>query len=130
MKAQEIQETIKRYDALYAHAEKVIGKLCLLDSKMYNIARGIEEITFDEEYVGVECDDSCCGDRDTHYFEFPISFLSMSDEELAKAVVTEKERRIEQERIRAEKVEMERKLKIEQQEKLQYERLKKKFENS
>jgi len=129
MKAQEIQEIITNYNALEQHTEKVIEKLGKLDSNMYGTARGIEEINFYETEVSVQCDNSWRGCPDTHYFDFPISFLSMSDEELEKAVIAERERREEEERLKKERIREESRLKHEQQEKLQYERLKKKFEN-
>ena len=128
MKAEKIQQIIEDYNALEAHTLKVIEKLEKLDSKMYGTARGIDNITYDEKEIGVECDNSYCGDRDTHYFYFPTSFLSMTDKQLEKAVLVEKEKREEEERLKKEQIEKEIRAKQEQQERLQYERLKKKYE--
>ena len=129
MKAEKIQQIIEDYNALEDHTLKVINKLGMLDSKMYSIKRGIDNITFDKKEIGVECDYSWGGDRDTHYFYFPTSFLSMTDKQLEQAVVVEKEKREEEERKKKQQIEKELRLKQEQQERLQYEKLKKKFEN-
>jgi hypothetical protein len=128
MKAEKVQQIIADYNALEDHTLRVIDKLGILDSKMYGTARGINNISYDEKEVGVECDNSYCGDNDTHYFYFPISFLSMPDEELEQAVLVEKQKREEEERLKKQQIEKELRAKQEQQERLQYERLKKKFE--
>ncbi|MFW6246822.1 MAG: hypothetical protein ACOC22_01455 [bacterium] len=90
---------------------------------------GVENINIYNDEVSVECDNTCMGCPDTHYFSFPVFFLSMTDEELEKAVVVEKERREEEERMEALRKLQDELRKKEEQERLQYERLKKKFEN-
>ena len=125
---EKIQQIIKDYNVLEDHTMKVIDKLEKLDSKMYDTKRGVDNITYDEKEVGVECDNSWGGLDITHYFYFPTSFLSMTDKQLEKAVVVEKEKREEEERKKKEQIEKEIRLKQEQQERLQYERLKKKYE--
>jgi len=130
MKIQEIQEIVEKYNELQEHSETVIAKLTKLDSKEYDISRGIEEISIDLNFVYVTCDNTYRGCVDTIYFKFPISYLSMDDDELKNTVIEMKERREEKKRIEKEIAEKEERIKREERERQQYESLKKKFENT
>lgn len=131
MEQSEIKRIVSEYDNLYLLAEEVCEKLNKLDGDVYNTGRYIDDISFvvDEEKVCVSCDNSYRGCDDDTFFSFPMSFLSMTDEELEKGVLVEKQRREEEEKIRREKEQEEQRLDHERRERLQYERLKKKFEN-
>ncbi len=129
MNSDQINETISNYDKLIALAKDKIKILEKADTK-YSTLRGIETITFEDDKVWVKCDDSCRGSYDSHYFDFPISFLSLSDTELTNEVTLAKELKLENDR----KIVEEKKIKNaeiqEEKDLILYNKLKAKFEQN
>ena len=96
----------------------------------FNTARGIEDISFDEEgSVYVRCDDSCRGCYDSTSFSFPLNYLSLNDDELKSVIEQAKAKRIEEERVKKEQKELKEQQDKEKRELEQYKKLKEKFEH-
>ena len=127
MNLEQINEIIANYDKLYALAKSKIEVIEKLDSQ-YNTARGIEDISFYDDVVGVTCDDTCMGCYDSLSFTFPIVWLSKTDAELWELVVVQREFKVEKERKAKEEKQLKEKKEAEQRELEQYQRLKAKFE--
>lgn len=127
MNLEQINEIIANYNMLYDLAISKIKILEKLD-KQYNTGNCIEDISFYDDDVLVNCDDSRCGYYDTLSFTFPIIWLTKADAELEELVLIEKELNAEKERIEKEEKQLEDKKKIEQKELEEYQRLKAKFE--
>lgn len=93
-----IHQILKSYDEVINLIKTKVHFMKEIDSEMYNTCYGIEKIAFyDGEYdvVTVICDNSCSGDNETHTFEFPTSYLTLSDEDLIKRVELDKKIRDE-----------------------------------
>lgn len=127
MNIQQIKEIISNYNKLHELAKSKINVIGNLD-RLYSTARGIEQISFDDETVYVVCDDSCMGDHDHYYFNFPVDWLSKTDEELVEIVTASREARLQAERKVKEDRELQRKKEVEQQELEQLRKLKQKYE--
>lgn len=127
MKLEEINEIVSNYYKLVVLAKEKIKIIEEFDSQ-YCTARGIEEISFESDYVNVKCDNSCRGCYDTLYFSFPISFLTKNEDELKNIVIYDKELRLEKERKAKEESKLKEKQDAEQRDLEQYKRLKEKFE--
>jgi hypothetical protein len=128
MNLQQIQNTINDYDKLIDLAKSKIKVIENLDDK-YTAARGIEEISFEEDIVSVRCDDTVCGCYESYNFSFPLEWLSKTDDELKELVVKEREIRLEKQRKAEEEKQKQDAEKYEELEKEQYLRLKAKYEN-
>jgi len=127
MTKEEIELVIINYDKLIKLAKEKINVIQELDNK-YNTARGIEEISFEGNMVYVKCDDSCRGCYDSLYFNFPIDYLSIDNQELQKIVINAKELEIESKRIAEEEKQLKEKQATALRELEQYRKLKAKFE--
>ena len=123
MNENRIKEIIQNYDELLKLTYNKLALMANIDIK-YNINR-IITINFFNDTVDIMYDCSSQGCYDTNYVEFPISYLSMADEDLAKTVIKEKENRL----IEKKKKEDEQSKKQQQEEFEQYKKLKDKFEN-
>lgn len=97
------------------------------DLSRFSKARGIESIEFDEDEVAIICDDSYSGCWDTHLIRFPIAWLALSDEELMKVVLAEKEAREKKEAEEKEKKLAAEKARKYAEAKATYDRLKEEF---
>lgn len=125
MREEQIINTIEQYHTLLEYTEKVINRLEALSPKLYTTSRGVEKIQFDKHLVWVTCDDTCRGCYDSYSFSFPISYLSMTDEqlllEIEKTLISIEKNKAEiKERKEKEQRDYERE---------QYEKLKAKYEN-
>jgi len=126
---EQIKEVISNYDKLIALAKTKIKIMEEIDDK-YNTARGIESIEFyNDNDVSVSCDDTCRGCYDSLSFSFPLSYLSLNDDELKIAVAEGKSKRDEEERLKKEEKELKEQKDKEQRELEQYKKLKQKFEH-
>lgn len=123
MELKEIKEIVNNYEKLCQLATEKIKVIEKLDSK-YTTSRGIEDISFYDDVVSVTCDDTCMGCYDNLYFEFPIVWLSKTDDELKELVVIQREK----ERKAKEEKQLKDEQEAEQRELEQYKRLKAKFE--
>ena len=122
---EEIKTVIEEYDKLITLVKEKIAQLEMLDGKKYDIGRYIDEIDLDAKSgkVNVRCyNDYMSG------FSFPLSFLIMTNDELNKTVVQERNDRLEQKRIELEQAELKAKETKEAKERALYESLKAKFE--
>lgn len=127
MTLEKILNTIAEYEALKELVEHTVTSLQKF-SNDYNTAKGIEQIWFDEKEVAIVCDDSCCGSYSTHTVEFPLEWLTKTEEEL-KEIIGDKKQKEEQ--LRKQKEEERQRKEKEEEEKKQrelYMRLKAKFE--
>lgn len=124
-----IRQVIDLYEGLLYQAKSQITILEKLDYEKYNTCRGIEEITFDGDLVNVKCDDSCRGCYDTHYFDFPLSWLDKSEEELSVIIKEAREKEEEAKRKAQEEKKAKEEKEREQREMETYLRLKEKFES-
>lgn len=129
MNLEQINEIISNYDKLVVLAKEKIKFLESLDSQ-YRTARGIESISFENEYVEVKCDDSCRGCYDTYYFSFPILFLSKSNEELEQIIIDLREVKEERERRQKEAEKRKQEDAKEKSDFTLYQKLKEKFEKN
>lgn len=128
MTQEEIKLAIELHSKLEELVEKVSYKLEKLDSKLYRTGNYIENISFENDLVYVTCDDSYSGcSNESCYVNFPISWLSLSDEELESVVLTERELRLEKEREKKRLEDEKLKLEKEEKDRKEFERLKKKF---
>lgn len=93
MKLEQIKEIINQYEELNKLARQKIAIMEEHDYDVYNTAKGIEEISFEDEIVYVRCDDSCMGCYDFLSFSFPLSLLALNDEELAVEIKRREEER-------------------------------------
>ncbi len=126
---EQIKEVISNYDKLIALVKTKIKIMEEIDNK-YNTARGIESVDFySDSDVSVSCDDSCRGCYDSLSFSFPLSYLSLSDDELKAVVEQDKAKRVEEERLKKEEKELKELKDKEQRELEQYKKLKQKFEH-
>lgn len=128
MTQEEIKLAIELHSKLEELVENVSNKLEKLDSKVYRTGNYIENISFENDLVYMTCDDSYsgCGKEYCH-INFPISWLSLSDEELENAVITARELRLEKERENKRLEDEKLKLEKEEKDRKEFERLKKKF---
>ena len=124
---EEIKEVINNYDKLIVLAKAKIKIMKEIDSN-YNTAKGIEEISFDDEIVYVQCDNSCRGCYDSMDFSFPLNYLSLNDDELKKSVEQEKTNRLAEEAAEKERKKLKEEQDKEKREFEQYQKLKEKFE--
>lgn len=128
MTQEEINLAIESYSKLEELVEKVSNKLNQLDSKVYNTGNYIESISFENDLVYVTCDDSYSGcGKEYSYIDFPVSWLSLSNEEIEKVVITAKELKLEKERVKKILEQEKSKLEKEERDRKEFERLKKKF---
>jgi hypothetical protein len=126
---EQIKEVISNYGKLIELAESKIKIMEEIDNK-YNTAKGIERVNFyGDSDVSVSCDDSCMGCYDSLSFSFPLSYLSLRDDELKVVVEQDKAKRIEQEKQKKEQKQIKEQEDKEQRELEQYKKLKDKFEN-
>lgn len=88
---EQINQAMTNYENLIALIETKIKILAKFDAH-YDTCRGIERIYFVNEEVCVVCDDSFEGNCDQYRFEFPISWLIKSEEELEQLVKEAKEK--------------------------------------
>lgn len=128
MDTKQINEILDNYNKLIILADDKIGIMGEADIQ-YSTLKGIEEIDFVGDEVWVKCDDSYRGCADSHYFSFPISFLSTPDDELKETVIRTKELRIEAEKRAKDDAEQKRKEAQERAEFERYNELKVKFES-
>lgn len=126
MSHEEILESICKYNELIGLVKAKIKVIERCDDT-YCTGLGIESIDFEDSAVCVEFDDSCWGCYDKGYFNFPTTWLSVSDEDLQKIVTTAKELRLEHEKAMKAERDLKEKLKKETAEREEFERLKKKF---
>lgn len=103
MKIEKIKSTLKNYNDLINYAKSKIGIMGELDDIYRTGNYGIEEISFskDSDTVYVKCDDSSFGCYDSFSFNFPVEWLTKSNNELKEIVLNEKEIRL---KIEAEEV--------------------------
>lgn len=127
MNIEQINSIISNYNDLVTLAKLKIEVIEKLDNQ-YNTAKGIEKISFDGDFVWVECDDSSMGWYDSLSFTFPIIWLSKTDAELEQLVIIARELKAEKERKNKEEKQFKEKEEAEQRELKQYQRLKAKFE--
>lgn len=128
MTQEEINLAIESYSKLEELVEKVSNKLNQLDPKNYRTGNYIENISFEKGVVYVTCDDSYSGcGKEYCYVKFPVSWLSLSDEELENVVITARELRLEKEREKKRLEDEKLKLEKEEKDRKEFERLKKKF---
>lgn len=97
MELNEINKIIADYDNLIRTVESKVVVLEKLDS-IYHTARGIDEVYFENDRVYVHCDNSFRGFTDTLYFDFPIQWLTKTDDELKQLVIDERDAREKKER--------------------------------
>ena len=128
MKIEEIQKIIDEYNNLILLTKSKIEIISEVDLK-YDIARGIENISFSNGFVTVICDDTCMSCYDTKTFDFPILWLSKDDMELKTIVFTDMTLRQEKARKKQEEKVLLEQQNIEKMELEEYQRLKVKFEN-
>ena len=128
MEKNEIQEIISNYSKLKELTRSKIEVIQKYDSE-FSTLRGIENIRYYDELVGVACDNTCRGCYDSHYFTFPVEWLTIQDSDLEKVVTDNKKLRMEAELNK--KLERQKKIEEEKEkkEREEYEKLKKKFEN-
>ena len=128
MELNEINKIIADYDNLIKIVESKVVVLEKLDFK-YCTARGIDDIFFENDRVCVRCDNSFMGCADTLYFDFPIQWLTKSDDELKQLVIDERDAREKKEREIEERKLLEENKRREQFEHEQYLKLKLKYES-
>jgi len=124
---EQIDAVIENYGRLIALVKEKIKVIHKFDSQ-YNTNHGIEEIVFEDDSVYVRYDDTCRGCYDSSSFSFPLSYLTVQDDELKDIVIAAKELRIEQEKRAKEERQQKDKEDSEKRDREQYKRLKKKFE--
>lgn len=107
MELKEINHIISEYEKLHTLTVSKIQIMEQVDGR-YSTRKGIEQISYEDGYVNVSCDDTCMGCYDSHSFGFPVEWLTLSDEELTttiqdfkKAKEKEIEDKKEQEKRRA-----------------------------
>ena len=115
MNIQQINQIVSDYDALNQLAISKVDILKTIDPNEYSTYKGIEEIRYYDETVGVRCDDSSWGCYDQCSFEFPLTWLTKTDEELAEIVENERKVRLEKERIK--RAEIDEKVRLEHEKK-------------
>lgn len=115
MSINKIKTILNDYEWLLKFTEDRIKIIEKYDNK-YNTLLGILRISFEDDLVHVECDNSAMGCYDTHGFSFPIEWLGYEDVfELAEIVFDEKIKR--EEKLLEAKKERELKLKEESEKK-------------
>jgi hypothetical protein len=124
MNIEQINKIISDYNQLIIQVKRTIWKLEKLDRGEYNTARGIETIDFNDNTILVTCNDSYSGCMDYTCFEFPIIWITKTDEELTELVTIAQELRREKERIRQAERDAKVRLEKEQKELNEYNRLK------
>ena len=134
MTLEKILNIITEYDALWELTKEKIKILQKFD-KTYNTANGIEDIIYDDKSVMYEggsvmvtYDTSCRGCYDSDSFEFPLIWLTKTEEEL-KELIGDKQQK--EEELKRQKEEERKRKEKEEEEKRQrelYMRLKEKFE--
>jgi hypothetical protein len=122
MSPEKIKETMEAYNLLINEAELIALKLEALDSD-YNTKAGINAIYIQETDVLVECLNYEKTPASNFYLRFPLSYLSLSNDQLLKTVyqkIIEKQDKLlaTKKQLEADKI---------LREKEEYERLKKKF---
>lgn len=128
MNIEQIKEIASNYKNLIELVEEKIVVIECADSKGYYAGRHIDSIKFVDNFVEVTSYDNFANERDSHYFTFPIEWLTKTDSELKEIVVQQKEER-EKEEQEIEKQNQEYYAKkTEQKEFEQYQLLKAKFE--
>ena len=128
MNIEEINNIITKYDNLISLIKKTVKSMENIDN-YYDTDNYIQTIDFEKNKVVITCNDNRCGYIEHYYIEFPIYFLTLNDDELKKAVESEKEIRIEKEKKEKEEKILKEKKKMEEKELEDYKRLKAKFKN-
>jgi hypothetical protein len=129
MNLERINQIVEDYQKLEERIKETFSKLCELDSSVYSLHRGIEQIYIERNSVDITCDSSWGGCTDYAYYSFPIQWLTFDDTQLENVVNAKKIEREELKRkLEEEKKETER-LEREEREYQKYLSLKKKFEN-
>lgn len=82
MKLAQIYDIVNQYEELINLVKNKIKVMSKINYQKYNIENGIEKVTFEDSKVYVEYDDGCCGSNSTNEFNFDISWLTKTDEEL------------------------------------------------
>lgn len=127
---EQIKEVINNYDNLITLVKAKIKVIEKIDIK-YNTSRGIEGICFSSDNkVSVTCDDSFMGCYDSLSFNFPLEYLTLSDDELILVVTKAKKDRVANEKLIKQQKELKEQKDKEQRELEQYEKLKQKFETN
>lgn len=130
---EQIQETVKKYNDLIVLIKEKIKVAAKADQRLYNTHRGIESITFEQDGNGVDkvwvvCDDSFRGSYDTESFWFPLSYVTLSDDELMVKVAEDLELTRVREALEKLKKLDDQKAAEEQRELEQYNKLRAKYE--
>lgn len=127
---EQAKEAISNYNKLIELAKAKIEVMEKIDCNAYNTARGIESINFyGDTSVSVTCDNSFRGCSDSFSFEFPLSYLFLSNGELKIVVEQDKVERLENERLQQQDKIQKDKAWQEKREREQFEKLKLKFGN-
>lgn len=127
MNLKQIKNIISKHNELITLAESKIKVIEKFDFQYYT-SNGVEKISFDNDLVNVQCDDTHMGCYDTYEFNFPIEWLFKTDSELEELVVTARELKKEKERKAEKEMQLKAKEEAEQRELEQYKRLKEKYD--
>lgn len=128
MNLKQIENTISDYNTLIDLTKSKIKILENVDEMLYGTGNGVEKISFIDDAVSVRCDDSWRGCYDSLSFEFPIKWLSKSDDELEQIVTMKRELRYEEARQYKEEMALKQNGEKEKREWEQYQALKTKYE--
>jgi hypothetical protein len=129
MNIRTINQIVENYKKLESLCEDVFHKLCELDSSVYSLHGGIEQIYIEETSIDITCDDSWGGCTDYAYYSFPLEWISFDGDKLVEVVEAKKIEREELKRKLEEEKKEKEKLEREEKEYQKYLSLKKKFEN-
>jgi DNA-binding transcriptional MerR regulator len=124
---EEIKSIIEAYNELNNLVVEKIEVLKKFDPCYYDTSRGVENISFYDDTVHIICDDFYFGCNSTEHFCFPLSYLSMDENDLKTVVQQDKEKREELNKKLKEQKENREKEEERIRELNEYNRLKQKF---
>lgn len=93
MNIEQIKEIVSNYKSLIELIEEKIVVIECADSKGYYAGRHIDSIKFVDDFIEVTSYDNFANELYSHYFAFPIEWLTKSDSELKEIVTQQKEER-------------------------------------